>query len=52
MYDGVSPSRYLQLFKMFNIPRKDGKGSGDQIEQDLKTARPKLMPSLEAIPRP
>jgi len=50
MYDGVSPSKYLQLFRTFKMPRKDTKGSGEPIQYDLKKVRPKAMPSLEAIP--
>ena len=50
MYDGIAPSRYLQLFKMYNNKRKDSKGSGEQIEPNLKTAKPKITLSLEAIP--
>lgn len=50
MYDGVSPSRYLQLFKMYHNNRKDNTGTGEPIEADLKKARPKVMLSLEAIP--
>ncbi|HEX3935641.1 MAG TPA: deaminase, partial [Puia sp.] len=48
MYDGIAPSRYLQLFKMYNHKRKDG--TGEAIEPDLKTAKPKTTLSLEAIP--
>jgi len=50
MYDGIAPSRYLQLFKMYNHKRKDSSGTGDPIEPNLKTAKPKTTLSLEAIP--
>ena len=50
MYDGIAPSRYLQLFKMYNSKRKDPSGSGDPIEPNLKKAKPKTTLSLEAIP--
>jgi len=50
MYDGIAPSRYLQLFKMYNKKRKDGTGTGEAIEADLKKAKPNTTLSLEAIP--
>jgi deoxycytidylate deaminase len=50
MYDGIAPSRYLQLFKMYNHKRKEADGSGNPVEPNLKTAKPKTTLSLEAIP--
>jgi deoxycytidylate deaminase len=50
MYDGISPSRYLQLFKMYHHKRKENSGSGEAIEPDLRKAKPKVTLSLEAIP--
>jgi hypothetical protein len=50
MYDGVAPSKYMQLFKMHHNTRKNDKGTGEAIEADLKKVRPKVTLSLEAIP--
>ncbi len=50
MYDGVAPEKYLQLFKMYHHKRKEENGSGDAVEPNLKSARPKVTLSLEAIP--
>jgi deoxycytidylate deaminase len=48
MYDGVSPARYMQLFKMTPNVRKGS--SGEQIDYNLKDVKPKSTLSLEAIP--
>lgn len=47
MYDGVSPKRYLEFFKMLpNSRKKDGK----KISESKKKSRPKNTISLQAIP--
>ncbi|GGF49680.1 anti-phage dCTP deaminase [Echinicola rosea] len=47
MYDGVSPKRYLEFFKMSpNSRKKDGK----KISEPKKTSAPKNTVSLQAIP--
>jgi deoxycytidylate deaminase len=48
MYDGVAPSRYMDLFKMESNSRKESKG--EIKSYDLKTVKPKATLSLEAIP--
>lgn len=48
MYDGVAPSRYMDLFKMKPNSRKEG--PGEIKHYDLKTVKPKTTLSLEAIP--
>jgi len=48
MYDGVSPNRYLSLFKLSIGPRKV-KGVGTMVKPDKATAKPKETKSLEAI---
>jgi deoxycytidylate deaminase len=48
MYDGVSPNRYLSLFKLSVAPRKN-KGVGTMIKPEKNTAKPKETKSLEAI---
>jgi deoxycytidylate deaminase len=47
MFDGISPKRYLDLFKMQpNSRKKDGK----KIQHSLRTVNPKNTLSLQAIP--
>ncbi len=47
-YDGVAPRRYLDFFSMNNSERK--KINGEKIVADLKTIKPKMRLSLQAIP--
>ena len=49
MYDGVAPSRYMDLFKMLPDSRKIV-GVGSLKPHDSKKAKPKGSLSLEAIP--
>lgn len=45
IFDGVSPNKFLSLF----TNSKDRKLDGKIIEQDLKTANPKLRKTLQAL---
>jgi len=47
MYDGVSPKRYLEFFKMLPNSRKN---DGKKISEPRKTSIPKNTISLQAIP--
>ena len=47
MYDGVSPNRYIQLFKMDGIVRKDEEGI--LIRPKKKEAIPRFTETLEAL---
>lgn len=47
-FDGVAPSRYLELFQMRSDSRKDGSGSMRRV--DKKTALPKCEVTLESLP--
>ncbi len=47
LYDGVAPSRYMQLFKMHDYKRKDSEGK--LIRKKLKEAAPKYTETLEAL---
>jgi len=47
MFDGISPRRYLELFRMGSNPRKE---EGKKITKPLKTVQPKNTLSLQAIP--
>ena len=47
MYDGVSPRRYLEFFKMIPNSRKS---NGKKISEHRKTSKPKNTISLQAIP--
>jgi hypothetical protein len=47
MYDGVSPRRYLDFFKMNDKKRKQ---NGVKISSPAKDAKPKNTLSLRAIP--
>jgi deoxycytidylate deaminase len=46
-YDGVSPSRYLKLFR---VPQDSRKKDGKMIEIDPKTAAPRFDKTMEALP--
>ncbi|MBW0161356.1 MAG: deoxycytidylate deaminase [Sediminibacterium sp. Gen4] len=48
MYDGVSPNRYFDLFKMAPNSRKTQKG--ELLKHNIKKVRPKSTSSLESIP--
>ncbi|MBW4888174.1 hypothetical protein KXQ82_00540 [Mucilaginibacter sp. HMF5004] len=50
MYDGVAPTRFMELFKMTPNSRKSNNGDGRPIDYDFKKAKPKSTLSLEAIP--
>ena len=45
IFDGISPNKYLTFFTNL-APRKN---NGKLIKQDLKTARPKISKSLQAL---
>ena len=47
LYDGVSPNRYIQMFKMRDNQRKDK--TGNVIRPKLKDAIPKYTETLEAL---
>jgi len=47
MFEGVAPSRYLDLFKMIPNSRKK---NGSKINTSTKTTKPKNTLSLQAIP--
>lgn len=48
MYDGVSPNRYFDLFKM--IPNSRKAPTGELLKYDVKNVKPKSTNSLESIP--
>jgi len=47
LYDGVSPNRYMQLFKMNEAQRKDNNGS--VLRPKLKDVGPRYTETLEAL---
>ncbi len=47
LYDGVSPSRYTQMFKMGDLKRKDLEGK--VVKMNLKKALPRFTEPLEAL---
>jgi len=49
LYDGVSPKRYLELFKMYEMPRKDDK-TGVLLSNPIEKAVPKSRPMLDSFP--
>lgn len=48
-FDGVSPERYLELFRMSVDSRKES-ASGKKIKNNRKTAMPKCDVTLESLP--
>jgi hypothetical protein len=50
MFDGVSPSKFLQLFHVAPNSRKKNDGSGEALEINPKTASPRTTNSLQRLP--